>query len=184
MKYSTPTWSAYCQICGKPLLIEAHRAQGIGPICAGKFLEEVGEIEDNDGQIFDIDFPVSEGIQCFREYNKQTLHFNIPQKVVKHSPTGMEWGYAGSGPADFALNILLNYTDAATALYLYQHFKHRFVANLPKEGGTITAQEIQEWILERSTTEVAMAKIADLRKNEGNLFTEDLNAIKDALHTT
>lgn len=184
MKYSTPRWSAFCQICGKPLLIEAHRAQGIGPICAGKFLEEAGEIEEGDGQFFDIDLPIEEGIQCFREYDKSTLHFNIPQKVVKHSPTGMEWGYAGSGPADFALNILLNYTDAPTALYLYQQFKHRFVANLPKEGGTITAAEIREWLNERLQSETTKKKIAELRENEGNLFTEDLDAIKNALHTT
>lgn len=35
----------------------------------------------------------------------------IPQPllhVVKHSPTGLEWGYAGSGPADLARSILLD----------------------------------------------------------------------------
>ena len=29
--------------------------------------------------------------------------------VVFHSPTGFEWGYAGSGPADLALSILADY---------------------------------------------------------------------------
>lgn len=183
MKYSTPSYSPFCQICGKPLLIEEHRAQGIGPICAGKFMEEVEKLEDSDGQVFDIEMPISEGVQCYREYDKQTLHFSIPQKVVKHSPTGMEWGYAGSGPADFALNILLNYTDVPTAYYLYQSFKHKFVTKLPREGGTIKAEDIREWLLERSTSEVAMSKIAELRRKEESLFTEDLNAISDAFYT-
>jgi hypothetical protein len=28
--------------------------------------------------------------------------------VVRHSPTGLEWGYAGSGPADLARSLLLD----------------------------------------------------------------------------
>lgn len=28
--------------------------------------------------------------------------------VVRHSPTGMTWGYAGSGPADLALSLLVD----------------------------------------------------------------------------
>lgn len=30
---------------------------------------------------------------------------NVPHAVVHHSPTGYEYGYGGSGPADLALNI-------------------------------------------------------------------------------
>ena len=29
--------------------------------------------------------------------------------AIRHSPTGLSWGYAGSGPADLALSVL---TDA------------------------------------------------------------------------
>lgn len=28
--------------------------------------------------------------------------------IVKHSPTGMEWGYSGSGPADLARSLLID----------------------------------------------------------------------------
>src|SRR5579862_9119212 len=31
---------------------------------------------------------------------------NVPWSVVSHRPSGFEWGYGGSGPADLALNIL------------------------------------------------------------------------------
>ncbi|MCU4744613.1 DUF6166 domain-containing protein [Natronoglomus mannanivorans] len=32
-------------------------------------------------------------------------------EVRNHGPTGFEWGYNGSGPAQLALAILLDYTD-------------------------------------------------------------------------
>jgi len=31
----------------------------------------------------------------------------VVRHVVKHSPTGMGWGYAGSGPADCARSLLI-----------------------------------------------------------------------------
>jgi hypothetical protein len=31
---------------------------------------------------------------------------NVPWRHVSHSPSGIEWGYSGSGPADLALNLL------------------------------------------------------------------------------
>jgi len=38
----------------------------------------------------------------------QTVTVNgVPLKhIVEHSPTGFQWGYGGSGPADLALSIL------------------------------------------------------------------------------
>lgn len=54
--------------------------------------------------------PVTRDIVCRRDGERRsgryTLHFNISQQVVHHSPCGFEWGYQGSGPADYALNIL------------------------------------------------------------------------------
>ena len=38
----------------------------------------------------------------------------IPERsleLVNHSPSGFEWGYGGSGPAQLALAFLLDYTD-------------------------------------------------------------------------
>ncbi len=32
----------------------------------------------------------------------------LERRIVWHSPTGFEWGYAGSGPADLALNLLVD----------------------------------------------------------------------------
>ena len=66
---------------------------------------------------------------------------------VWHGPTGFEWGYGGSGPADLALNILLAATgDRDFAAKNHQAFKWKFVAALPPEGGVIRGSDVEEWI--------------------------------------
>ena len=41
-----------------------------------------------------------------------TLEVCLVPHVVHHSPTGMEFGYAGSGPADLALSLLTFHLEA------------------------------------------------------------------------
>lgn len=72
---------------------------------------------------------------------------NVPHRIKRHSPTGYEWGYGGSGPAELALNILLAVTgDEALAARLYQEFKRDFLTHMPHEGGVITREAIFEWL--------------------------------------
>jgi hypothetical protein len=62
-----------------------------------------------------------------------------------HSPTGFEWGYGGSGPAQLALAILADYFgDDAQALVFYQGFKRAVVSKLPYRGWTLTAEQIEQ----------------------------------------
>lgn len=50
-----------------------------------------------------------------------------------HSPTGFEWGYGGSGPAQLALALLADaLNDDERALRLYQNFKWAIVGHLPR----------------------------------------------------
>lgn len=79
--------------------------------------------------------------------------------VVHHSPTGFEWGYGGSGPADLALSILsfvigperatVGIHDGnrcgALAWELHQPFKRDFVAGWG-DGWTITVGDVRKWI--------------------------------------
>ena len=58
-------------------------------------------------------------------------------EVMPHSPTGLEWGYHGSGPAQRALAILVAVTDEATAVANYQRFKDCFVVLLPADGWAV-----------------------------------------------
>jgi hypothetical protein len=59
------------------------------------------------------------------------------EHVVRHSPSGIEWGYGGSGPADLARSILFAFTDEATAERHCVRFKDEFVAAVPRAGGVI-----------------------------------------------
>ena len=70
-------------------------------------------------------------IVCRREAGRAVIE-GVPHEWVWHSPTGFEWVYGGSGPADLALNILLAATgDRDFAAQHHQSFKWRFVASLP-----------------------------------------------------
>ena len=56
-------------------------------------------------------------------------------ELVNHSPSGFEWGYGGSGPAQLALALLLDYTGGeAFALNHYQAFKTEVVSQLDCAG--------------------------------------------------
>lgn len=70
------------------------------------------------------------------------------KKLWNHSPTGFEWGYAGSGPAQLALALLLDATgDKDLALSLHQKFKFAKVANFKREANFIIMRsEILEWV--------------------------------------
>lgn len=62
-----------------------------------------------------------------------------------HSPTGFEWGYGGSGPAQLALALLADHLgDGDQAIELHQEFKSAVVADLPYRGWTLTSQQIQQ----------------------------------------
>ncbi len=60
-----------------------------------------------------------------------------------HSPTGFEWGYHGSGPAQLALALLADHLgDDERALDEYQRFKRTVVSCLPYAGWTLTGTQI------------------------------------------
>jgi len=119
--------------------------------------------------------PATMDIRC--ERRDDGLHFNLVQRVRHHSPTGMEWGYAGSGPADFALNILDHFLPVGEdgwdgvrcwdthvvsriAWSLHQEFKFAFVAALPYEGGIMSGARIRVWIAAMTATAYAVFGVA------------------------
>jgi len=87
-------------------------------------------------------------VECRRDGTSRQV--NVPHLLLWHSPDGFEWGYGGSGPAEFALNILYRFTcDREFSEQRHQEFKWEFVAKLPREGGTIPGDTIRKWIAER-----------------------------------
>ena len=80
--------------------------------------------------------------------------------LVNHSPSGFEWGYGGSGPAQLALALLLDYTgDEAFALDHYQEFKTEVVSQLECTGPDgcwrLTGSDIDSVLHESSGEPVA-----------------------------
>lgn len=70
-------------------------------------------------------------------------------KIRDHSPTGFNWGYHGSGPAQLALAILLDATgDAERALDQYQAFKWDVVSRF-KDEWSVTEAEVLAWLAGR-----------------------------------
>jgi hypothetical protein len=64
-----------------------------------------------------------------------------------HSPTGFEWGYGGSGPAQLALALLADYTgDNEEAVALHQDFKRLVVARLPFRAWELTGAQMDSWL--------------------------------------
>ena len=62
-----------------------------------------------------------------------------------HSPTGFEWGYGGSGPAQLALALLADhFGNDQQAVELHQPFKWAVVAKLPKRGWTLTSEQVEQ----------------------------------------
>lgn len=76
--------------------------------------------------------------------------------LSNHSPTGFEWGYAGSGPAQLALAILADCLgDDQAALRLHQRFKFRIICALKKDS---------PWLL---TEKQVLAAVKDIIANNG-----------------
>jgi hypothetical protein len=70
-------------------------------------------------------------------------------KYRNHSPDGFAWGYGGSGPAQLALAILLEF-DEAHAEQLYQDFKWEVIANLPQDKDFVLPMaRVREWLKAR-----------------------------------
>ena len=64
-------------------------------------------------------------------------------QYASHSPTGFEWGYLGSGPAQLAFAILLDhFGDPAPARLYYQSFKFDVIAHLERDRWELTTDQI------------------------------------------
>jgi hypothetical protein len=83
------------------------------------------------------------------------------QEIQNHSPEGFNWGYAGSGPAQLALALLLYFADRETALQLYQEFKTEIVQELD-DFFRLPKDEVREWIEKKK--QAAKLRPRDLEK--------------------
>lgn len=70
-----------------------------------------------------------------------------------HSPTGLNWGYGGSGPAQCALAILADHLDDdQQAIKLHQPFKWVVITKLPiDEPWELTSEQIDDALTKLAT---------------------------------
>ena len=90
-----------------------------------------------------------EGAQVERKVRKgedwETASLPPRLDLSYHSPSGLEWGYGGSGPAQLALALLADaLQDDERAMRIYQRFKWEVIAGLTESDWQLTAQQIQE----------------------------------------
>jgi hypothetical protein len=88
---------------------------------------------------------------CYKNENRihldgQYLDPGPSQKLRNHSPTGFNWGYGGSGPAQLALAILLDHFGENIAQEYYQAFKWQFVATWPMGKPFEVEIDLDGWI--------------------------------------
>jgi hypothetical protein len=74
-------------------------------------------------------------------------------KVRNHSPDGFEFGYGGSGPAQLALAILLDFIGKPPSTGCYQAFKFSYISSIGHPGGMIHGDDIMVWLAKYEETE-------------------------------
>jgi hypothetical protein len=83
------------------------------------------------------------GEECTVRVNGEQL--DARYDLLSASPSGFEWAYGGSGPAQLAIAILANAFDDEFAYEYYQEFKREFVSELPEDGWTLTRRDLDAW---------------------------------------
>ena len=61
--------------------------------------------------------------------------------IRNHSPSGLSWGYGGSGPSQLALAILADLVGVEEALRHYQEFKWSVIAKFVQDADWILTEE-------------------------------------------
>lgn len=152
--------SGICGRCHRGLRDPQSVQRGMGPVCYSR--AAVDATNDPDNHFCDrflTEPHLRERIVLHR--SSDAVFTNVPHLVTHHSPTGFEWGYGGSGPADLALNIcemlavhlgvarpsVPCYRDSCSrfAWDAYQEFKRLFVAPADREHAEIPWTDVLEW---------------------------------------
>jgi hypothetical protein len=94
--------------------------------------------------------------------NGERKPLNPRRAFRNHSPTGFEWGYGGSGPAQLALAILAEHLgDDHAALNLYQAFKWACIAQIRGSNWSLSSEDIDNCLARLSEQQEAAQPLAD-----------------------
>ena len=89
----------------------------------------------------DLDVPVGHQIEVTVDGEPMDYRYDL----LSASPSGFEWGYGGSGPAQLAIATLAHAYNNEFACEHYQRFKCEVVSELPKQGWTLTKDDLDAW---------------------------------------
>jgi len=73
------------------------------------------------------------------------LDITKSHRITKHS-FDFSWGYAGSGPAQTALALLLELTTEDFAVAYYQQFKFDLITPLPQDNFSLPMRKVEQWM--------------------------------------
>mgnify|MGYP000734205560 CR=1 FL=1 len=65
--------------------------------------------------------------------------------LLSASPSGFQWGYGGSGPAQLSVAVLAHAFGDEFASEHYQQFKSEVVAKLPENRWTLRTSDLDTW---------------------------------------
>jgi len=101
-------------------------------------------------------------VVCVIDGNGERKPLNPRRALRNYSPTGFEWGYGGSGPAQLALAILAEHLgDDHAALNLYQAFKWACIAQILGANWSLSGEEIDNYLARLSEQQEATQPLAD-----------------------
>jgi Family of unknown function (DUF6166) len=99
---------------------------------------------------------------------------NLRLDLSNHSPSGFEWGYGGSGPAQLALAILAHRLgDDERALALHQRFKFRVVGAFAYNGWTMGADAVDDVLDEFADEDAEADALAEDQRREAEEAARD-----------
>jgi hypothetical protein len=72
------------------------------------------------------------------------MHLPLPLRLelCNHSPTGFEWGYLGSGPAQLALALCCSCVGDARGLAIHQEFKAKVISAIQADEWEMTEEQV------------------------------------------
>lgn len=133
---------ARCRKCHRVLTTTAAVEAGYGPVCYakefGKSLYSTSKVTRSAGSSPRIRMRIPQAakrkkiepmpllaadVTCSRDADGKA-HVNIPRRICYHSPSGFEWGYGGSGPAqrqdffDCFFNLIISVNKMKLQMHL------------------------------------------------------------------
>lgn len=186
-----------CIKCKRPLSNPKSIYAGYGPVClkiiGTKNKQYIAVDDENQVKLFDVPERADEEVtikgyfenkKVFIESKQWPIMYLSPRqslRVYNHS-TEFNWGYSGSGPAQLALAILLEFTDKKTAITLHQTFKSEIIAGLNGADDFVLTMNVTKWIRKKQEYQIKPETenfaIAILRREFDNADTHSKRDLK------